>query len=93
MLSVMKPNRRTFLTSAAAAAASSGRVLGANDRIRIAGLGTGGRCTYLLGLAAKIPGTELVAVCDVYEPRRKAAKEKLAPDAQEYGDYQAASRA
>jgi predicted dehydrogenase len=83
----MEANRRDFLRTAAVTAASQSRVLGANDRIRIAGLGTGGRCRYLLSLAAKIGGVELAAVCDVYEPRRAEAREKLAPSARESVDY------
>lgn len=77
--------RRDFISTAAALSAS--RVLGANDRIRIAGLGTGGRCRYLLSLAVKEPNIELAAVCDVYEPRRRETREKLAPQAREYLDY------
>ncbi len=50
----MYDNRRGFLRNTMALTAlSSGRILGANDRIRVAGLGTGGRCTYLLGLASQ----------------------------------------
>ena len=82
--------RRDFLKSAFGAAASSqSRILGANDRIRLAGLGTGGRCRYLLGLANRIGGCEIAAVCDVYEPRRAEAREKLAPEAREIADYRA----
>jgi len=86
----MHDNRRAFLrNSVALTALSSSRILGANDRIRVAGLGTGGRCTYLLNLANKA-GVEITALCDVYEPRRLAAKEKLAPDARaDYDDYRA----
>ena len=73
--------------AAAWTAASYGRVLGANDRVRIAGIGTGGRGHYLLSIVKKVEGTELVALCDVYEPRRLRARENLAPEAQEYGDY------
>jgi predicted dehydrogenase len=81
-------NRRTFLKTAAVfTAASYQRVLGANDRVRIAGIGTANRGTLLLGLALKCPGVELVAVCDVYGPHRKALKEKLAPAADEFGDH------
>jgi hypothetical protein len=69
--------RRELLTASAVwTAASYSRVFGANERIRIAGLGVGGRATYLLGLAAKAENTEIVAVCDVSETRRLAAKEK-----------------
>jgi predicted dehydrogenase len=81
-------NRRTFLrTAAGVAAASYQRVLGANDRIRLAGIGTANRGGLLMGLAAKAQGTEFVAFCDVYEPRRKAAKEKFNPSAEDYVDY------
>jgi len=84
----MNNDRRTFLkTAVALTAASSGRVLGANERIRVAGLGTGGRCQYLLSTLAKTGGAEIVAVCDVYEPRRAEARVKLAPEAREYEDY------
>ena len=68
-------------------AASYSRVFGANERIRIAGLGVGGRATYLLGLAAKAENTEISAVCDVSELRRAAAKEKFAPGGRDYLDY------
>jgi predicted dehydrogenase len=86
----MNDNRRDFLrNSAIITALATDRILGANDRIRIAGLGTGGRCTYLLSLAAKA-GAEIVALCDVYEPHRLAVKEKLAPNARaDYVDYRA----
>jgi predicted dehydrogenase len=81
-------DRRTFIqTAALATAASYQRILGANDRIRIAGIGTGGRCQYLLRTLTEIGGNQIVAVCDVYEPRRQQARAKIAPDAQEYGDY------
>jgi predicted dehydrogenase len=84
----MHDNRRDFLrNSAILTALSTSRILGANERVRIAGLGTGGRCSYLLGLASKA-GAEIVALCDVYEPRRLAAQEKLAPAARaDYVDY------
>jgi predicted dehydrogenase len=84
----MDENRRTFLkTAALATAASRRRILGANERIRAAGIGTGGRCRYLLSLLSKIGGAEIAAVCDVYEPRRAEAREKLALEAREYLDY------
>jgi predicted dehydrogenase len=84
----MNDNRRDFLrNSALLTALSTSRILGANERVRIAGIGTGGRCSYLLNLASKA-GAEIVALCDVYEPRRLALKEKLAPAARaDYVDY------
>lgn len=84
----MEGNRRDLLKAGAGwTAASWGRVWGANERIRLAGLGTGGRCQYLLTQALKAGGCEIVAVCDVYEPKRAAAREKLAPGAREYVEY------
>ena len=82
------PDRRSFLKgSAAFTALSYGRIFGANDRVRIAGLAVGGRATLLLTLAAKVEKTEIVAVCDAYEPRRLAAREKFAPAGRDYTDY------
>ncbi len=80
--------RRDLLKATAAwTAASYSRVLGANERIRIAGIGVGGRATYLLGLVSKAGNTEIVAVCDVSETRRLAAREKFAPAGKDYLDY------
>ncbi len=85
----MGTNRRDFLKTGAAAATalSWGRVLGANDRIRLGAIGTGGRCQYLLRLLKQLNRTDLVAVCDVYGPRRAEARQKSGPDAKEYVDY------
>ncbi len=84
---VSHPNRRRFLGAAIATAASYGRILGANERVRIGAIGTGGRCSYLMSLLNKIGSNDIVAVCDVYEPHRQEAKAKYAPDAHEYLDY------
>jgi predicted dehydrogenase len=82
------PDRRQFLKAATlASAASYSRVLGANDRPQIAGIGTGGRCQYLLSILKQNGGTDIVAVCDVYGPHRAEAREKYAPAAKEYVDY------
>jgi predicted dehydrogenase len=80
-------DRRQFVRAALATAASYSRVLGANDRIRIGAIGTGGRCQYLLGLLNKIELNDIVAVCDVYEPRRLEAKSKYGSQAQDYNDH------
>jgi predicted dehydrogenase len=69
--------RRRFLEAAGGAAAgalfaprfASARVLGANDRIRVGVLGTGGRAQYLMRLLKPLAGVDIVAVSDVYEPR------------------------
>jgi hypothetical protein len=80
-------NRRRFLGAAIATAASYGRILGANDRVRIGAIGTGGRCSYLLSLLNKIGSNDIVTVCDVYEPHRLEAKAKYAPGARDCVDY------
>ncbi|MBM3748255.1 MAG: gfo/Idh/MocA family oxidoreductase, partial [Acidobacteria bacterium] len=58
----MSVSRRAFVTTAAAAA----RVLGANERIRLGIIGTGGRGSYLMNVANKVGGIEWVAVCDAW---------------------------
>src|SRR4051812_43699876 len=75
----MSCTRRSFLAAAPAVvlgarlAASSAQ--GSNDRIRIGVIGTGGRARGLMTLLKKLPGNEMVAVCDVYEPRLLEAAE------------------
>ncbi|MBN1421774.1 MAG: Gfo/Idh/MocA family oxidoreductase [Planctomycetes bacterium] len=76
-------DRRTFHALAASsigaalAPASFARVLGANDRIRIAVIGCGGRGTAhmntLLGMKRGGEPIEIVAVCDTYRPRLERA--------------------
>ena len=75
-------SRRTFL----ATAASASRVLGANDRIRLGIIGTGGRGSYLMSSANKAGGIQWVAVCDAWDERRQKAR-KLSGDVPDYGDY------
>jgi predicted dehydrogenase len=82
----MRADRRQFIRAAAAASLPS-RILGANERIRVGVIGTGGRGRLLMRLINQCPNVEMAAVCDVYEPRRKQAKEKDAPRAAEFGDY------
>src|SRR3982751_6776035 len=87
----MSCTRRTFLTAASGVmlgtrfAASS--VQGANDRIRIGVIGTGGRARGLMGLLKKLPGNDMVALCDVYEPRLLQAAEIAGPTATKVADY------
>ena len=46
-----------------------------SDKIRLALIGAGGRGSDITTTALKVPGTELVAVSDVYEGRLIRAKE------------------
>src|SRR4051812_33961532 len=78
-------DRREFVTAGTLMAAQT--VLGANDRVRIGLIGTGNRCMYLAGLLKTLPQAEIVAACDVYEPRRLAAVEKMGAQAAPVTDY------
>ncbi|HEX4168779.1 MAG TPA: Gfo/Idh/MocA family oxidoreductase [Bryobacteraceae bacterium] len=80
-----KPARRTFLKAGGAAAASlmtaasAKRVLGANDRVRIAVIGVRGRGWDHVKGYHTIPGVEIAAFCDidennVLEPRLRDAE-------------------
>ena len=86
--------RRNFLKTsttgiAVSTALSYSKVLGANDRIRLGAMGTGGRCRKALMVYSKLqPDTEIVAVCDVYEPNLLQAVE-MAPNAKRQTDYRA----
>jgi predicted dehydrogenase len=87
----MSCTRRTFLASAPGLmigvrlAASSAR--GANDRIRIGVIGTGGRARGLMTLLKRLPGNDIVAICDVYEPRLLQAAEITGTTAKKVVDY------
>ena len=86
----MHCNRRTFFMAAsglALAARRSAAAQGAGDRIRIGVIGTGGRARGLMTHLTKLPGNELVALCDVYEPRLLQAAEIAGPAAARVSDY------
>jgi predicted dehydrogenase len=74
-----QPNRRSFLIASGLTALASTKVLGANDTLRVGVIGAGGRMKTLLDSAEKT-GTpfQIVAVSDVYGPRRDAVKERAA---------------
>ena len=86
-MTMSEHTRREFLKTVAAAgavslaaprgldAATERRSIGANDRIRIGVVGTGGRARHLMRLLKDLPGCEMVAVSDVYEPRIVEAAE------------------
>src|SRR5947209_14130358 len=87
-------SRRGFLKTSAVAAATSAltlpasaQPLGANERINIGLIGTGGRCRHLMGALAKVPNTRMAALCDVYEPHLEQARKLADPQATVYRDY------
>lgn len=67
-------------------AAAAAQVAGANDRIRIALIGCGGRGTEILKAALRIPNTQCVAVADVYTHRLGEIK-SVVPNAKPYKDF------
>jgi predicted dehydrogenase len=84
-------DRRTFLTAASGLALTArvarASVQGANNRIRIGVIGTGGRARGLMQLLKRLPGNEMVAVCDVYEPRVLQAAEIATTATAKVSDY------
>jgi predicted dehydrogenase len=84
-------SRRSFLQASAASAAlalpASAAVQGANERLNIGLIGTGGRCRHLMGALAKVPNTRMAALCDVYEPHLDAARKLADPKAATFRDY------
>jgi predicted dehydrogenase len=87
-------NRRKFIRNvgggAAALVGSSlfrpARILGANDRIRFALIGAGGRGLDIFKVALHVPNTQAVAVADIYTRRLDEAK-RIAPGLQTYSDF------
>lgn len=87
-------DRRDFLKAGAGVAAlglaQSGRVLGANDRVRIAICGLRGRGKDHIKEFSKIPGVEIAAVCDIDEnvlaERLADIDKKGLPRPKAYGD-------
>jgi predicted dehydrogenase len=89
---MVENTRRDFLKKTAAASAAfltpkfAAGALGANDRVRVAMIGAGSRGQDLLKQVAAVPGTQVVAIADVY-PRRFDEAKLIAPGIQTFGDY------
>ncbi len=74
--------RRTFTKTGMAAALGmtalrAGRVLGANERVRLGVIGTGNRGCQVTAFFLKHPDCEVAALCDVSKSTVDAANEKL----------------
>jgi len=80
-------DRRSFLIASGVTALASTRVLGANDTLRIGVIGAGGRMHGLLDSADKAGAFQIVAVSDVYKPRRDAIVERSGGLATAHVDY------
>ncbi len=81
------PSRRTFLIASGLTALASTRVLGANDTLRVGVIGAGGRMGDLINAAESVGGFQIVAVSDVYGPRRDAVKQRSNGVATTHVDY------
>jgi predicted dehydrogenase len=88
------PNtRRHFLTASAAGMLAAPNIAGSqkrippNERIRLGTIGLGGMGTTDTHASLSVPGVELVAVADLYEGRRKRAKEVFGKDIFTTDDY------
>jgi predicted dehydrogenase len=81
--------RRSFLTSSAAGvtALSSGRVLGANDRVNVGIIGCGGRARLVSRLMREAPNVAFTAVADVYQTNAERAREWAGPDTRSFQDF------
>lgn len=79
--------KRLAQAAVAASAFSAVHVPGANERVNVGVIGCGGRGRLLAGLARKVEGVEVVAVCDVYEPQMEGVREWGGPHCRTFGDF------
>ena len=79
-------SKRT-ISLAAATAYSAQHVLGANDRVRVGLIGSGGRGREDWTNFIKQPDVEPVAVCDVYDPFRDHGVSIAAGRAKAFKDF------
>jgi predicted dehydrogenase len=94
---VQQLSRRRFLQKAKQSSAalasvalfgSAQKSVGANDKIRMALIGSGGRGAQLMRLTSEIdPAVEFIAVSDAYEPKRKRGLEIAGEKAKEFVDH------
>lgn len=63
------------------------RPMAANDRINVGMIGPGSRGRELLRQLLRVPGVEIAAVCDVYEPRFAQVDELVGKKVSAYKDY------
>ena len=82
-------SRRDFITKSTITAAGislgagtfpvSGKVLGANDKIRMGFIGVGNRGSQLLNLFMNNTDCEIAALCDIYEPYLSRNRNEVDP--------------
>jgi predicted dehydrogenase len=88
---MQKLSRRDFARSVGAAGAaialSRGRVLGANDRIRLGFIGLGNRGDQVLDAFLEHKDHEVVAICDLWQPYLDFAAKKLGNNPKQFKEY------
>jgi predicted dehydrogenase len=78
---------KTAAAALLASAASTRRVLGANDRVRIGVIGLGNRGDQVLDAFLAHKDVEVTALCDIHAPYVAFAKTKSGGSPAELGDY------
>src|SRR4051794_31099879 len=82
--------RRDFAKTAGVATAtalSAGRVMGANDRVRVGFIGLGNRGDQVLSAFLEHKDCEVAALCDIYQPYVDFAAKRTGGTAKQYKDY------
>lgn len=83
--------RRDFVKATTAAgvasAISRGRILGANDRVRLGFVALGNRGDQVLDAFLVHKDCEVVAVCDIYQPYMDFASQKIGGSPKQSRDY------
>src|SRR5579875_31223 len=87
-------NRREFVQGISSAAVtgavlrtSGAKALSANDRVRVGVIGPGSRGQELIRQLLHLPGVEIAAVCDVYDPRFAQVNHLVGRQVPGYQDY------
>src|SRR5688572_7431758 len=78
---------KTVAAAGVATAFSRGRVLGANDRVRLGFIGVGNRGDQVLDAFLPHQDMEVVAICDIYEPYVDFAAKKSGGQPARLKDY------
>jgi predicted dehydrogenase len=73
--------------AALATAASADQVVGANERVRVGFIGLGNRGDQILSAFLVHKDSQVVAICDIYQPYLDFAAKKIGGNPQQYRDY------
>ena len=81
-------SRRNLVQAAAVVPIAAIRGTAANSAVKIGLLGAGGRGTRLSSYVVKVPQAKLVALCDLFDEKIEAAKQRIPVEAPRvYKDY------